>query len=1079
MPILQFLENATKGVAQLPIQTSENFSNTFANLGNRLAGRPNQTIQQNMGGNSFLNKTLQFSGATGKNVQLGTDIGQVGLSVAAPAIGDAAAGALGATSAITKGALGGASVGGAFNTLNAVGQGDTKGSDLAMNFLAGTAAGAALGGTAAGIGSVAKTLFTDKKLTNMAKNENVSQIEKDLTPVTGPVSAQQIAPAIASANDKEVVARIVDNEIKTKLPSPTPAQAAEIPPTSVSEPAPPVQGSEQTTNMEIPGSPAGPTTGGKLEAIQNLRDSVISGEDVSTAMQRYADATGTTMGAAQLQLKDLMGKGGIDKSTINAQLNPEIDKIKVNPVAQGDTEGAVRNSRMVRNAVTRAGNVALQEADKLSRSDISLLDQLRTTTPDKLLDQAENPEQFQRAADAIKKYNDTTHALGAGQLGQDVPYRQNYGAPLLFQQEEGGVNQAIAKMQRTPGYGKQRFFSNYDEAAQFGLQRKNENILGDIYEDVGRRQNTLAQLSLAKGLQEAYPDQIKEINSGENIPTGYTQLQIPGGKKLFAPNSLAQEINSRAPVPQAKGALAGYDAINSEFKNLKLAAGGFHSINVLGSYLGQQIASGKLFSGQGVSDLGKVISSTFSKDAYQSELSRMNREGTLINADAAGLKYSTGEIHADIGEGGKISGLPGLKQIHDGIFNRQIPLLKLKIFEQQTQGLDRNVPEDLQKMNDIAKGLNNAFGGINREIQGLTPAQFSRFQRIFLATDYNEGQLRTLGNAFNPGANATERKLAQQIVFGKALLFGGLATAGGVASGEFQDKTPQQAAFDIIHKMVDPSFQVGGYKVGFPTTQIAEVSKPIEQTVSGAKAGKGYLQGAQNFATNRLAALPSEALQLGNNKNYLGQPLYGTDTRGRPISAGDTTLNVGSGFLPIPAAQAAQTATGNQSVAAAVANTAGLRVTPTNTTDSLPVEQQTYISSLQNTLKKSGMDPNQQKAAINAVINFDSIIRQNATARKKADDQINRDIASGNVAKAKQDASAFNQKLFQALQKAIKPEDTQFLQLPVTGADGRPLKNPYQYLTGNTYGYFTNLNLSERNTTIRNNPTKYGLKIGG
>ena len=86
MDFLNDVKGFAEGTVRLPIQAAENFSNTFANLGNKAAGRPDQTIQQNMGGNGVLNSALNFSQATGTNRQLGGDIAQVGLMAATPEI---------------------------------------------------------------------------------------------------------------------------------------------------------------------------------------------------------------------------------------------------------------------------------------------------------------------------------------------------------------------------------------------------------------------------------------------------------------------------------------------------------------------------------------------------------------------------------------------------------------------------------------------------------------------------------------------------------------------------------------------------------------------------------------------------------------------------------------------------------------------------------------------------------------------------------------------------------------------------------------------------------------------------------
>lgn len=1152
MPILKFLENLAKGAVQLPVQFSENFSNTAANIGNRLGGKPDQTIQQNMGGDKLLNSTLNFSGATGKNIQLGSDAAQVALAAATPEIGEGVsslfpteagkgleatlglaggAGDEGVTNLITNaalrnpldvsqasgllaktasGALTGASVGGAFNALGTAGQGKTGAKDLTLSFLEGTGTGAAfggatglIGGVAGLIGGVAKNLFGNDKLQKMATSENTSQIEKDIKPVTGPVVAQKIAPAISQAGDPEIVSNIIDNAVKEHISSPSLQEPALGTPPLDSTPVNPQQSvgqgspeaasyanvfgvSQDQANKDL----ANPnstelksTTPEKPTGLQALQQSLATGESVTEAANRYMDETGASFDQTKKTIGDIMNSKDFPKGQVNSQLNPHYQEAQSIIPKATNQEQIIGNTKAIHGIVNRGADNAIKLMNQMPKEDLPLVFKLAGNNVDDIAKDALKPELFKQVAEAIKDNNDWKQALGSGLLGERTAYRSDYGLPIVAAPKEGeeiltGPEIGRAGKKINPNYSLPRNVTSYDQLEQAGYQPLFTDPRDLVAFDSQRRNGNFTDLALRKGFEEVYPGQVVSNKIGAAQGQNYAQIDFHGKPMSFsAPVGAAQEFNPRQEAINPNTFLKGYDFLNSQLKNAKLAGGGFHSANVLGSYGGQQIGAvlqGEASPVRGLHDLSTAIKSTFSQDAFDGKMSELEQKGRLIDFDAINMTTKTPETEGDVGAQG-VGKLPVLKQIHEAIFGRQIPMLKMLIADQKldAMGFDRNNPESLAEGMKIGKGLNQGFGGLNRDIQGLTPQNFKRASRIFLSTDYNEGQLRTLADAFSKGG--PEGKLARQIVFGKAVLFGGIAAGLGAAGGEFQGKTPTQVALDILHKVANPEAQIGGYKVALPTTQVSEVEKPIEQTVSGIQAGKGIYQGAENFATNRLAAAPSEALQLGNNKNYLGQPIRGTDSRGRPISLGNTIANVASGTLPIPAAQAAQTATGNQSPLAALANTAGLRVTPTNTTSNLPVEQQTYISTLQKALQSSNIPKPQQKQATDAITNFDSIIKQNYAARQKVDAQINRDIAKGDMAKAKADANAFNQKLYQSISKAITPATQQYLNIQIPNSS---LKTPYQYLTGNFYGYFTNLNLNSRKTTINNNPTKYGLKIG-
>lgn len=85
------------GVKFVP-QLAADYANTFANLGNRAAGKPDQTIQQNLN-DPFSRNFVKMSGATGTNRQLGADIGQGALTIGSAGLRDFLEPAVNATAA--------------------------------------------------------------------------------------------------------------------------------------------------------------------------------------------------------------------------------------------------------------------------------------------------------------------------------------------------------------------------------------------------------------------------------------------------------------------------------------------------------------------------------------------------------------------------------------------------------------------------------------------------------------------------------------------------------------------------------------------------------------------------------------------------------------------------------------------------------------------------------------------------------------------------------------------------------------------------------------------------------------------
>lgn len=232
-----------KPIVQLPIQASENYSNTFANLGNRLGGGKNQTIEQNMGGTPVLDKTLKFSGATGKNVQVASDAGQVALSFLAPVaskvIAPVAERLLAPTVAkLATGTLSGAATGA---PVSAAAEAGNPGADIHSIIKAaelGAAGGAGLGFLGAGgaaavenhiplnqVGSIGKNVTEQdvhipvgetsfirisqeelNKLSKAASPDEVKAIIGDGLPQN---VVDRIAPAIATVKDPNIVKNVL------------------------------------------------------------------------------------------------------------------------------------------------------------------------------------------------------------------------------------------------------------------------------------------------------------------------------------------------------------------------------------------------------------------------------------------------------------------------------------------------------------------------------------------------------------------------------------------------------------------------------------------------------------------------------------------------------------------------------------------------------------------------------------------------------------------------------------------------------------------------------------------------------
>lgn len=748
------------------------------------------------------------------------------------------------------------------------------------------------------------------------------------------------------------------------------------------------------------------------DAERSVIEGLQKGTSNDAILEKYMNDTGTTLQKAVKDVsrvaKEANIETGLGKNPLLAK-GAKDAPLDLPTVAEGDSKQAVLNARFVQTKEQELGSHALESYRKLSAHDQMLLKDIEQKTVSKVTASAENPKNFAQAEGDLRTYFDTRHAYDT-KLGLDVGYRTNYirhffdkaEEPMTIDGEEinptgdeqlqgGGAN-------HRPGYTQKRTIEDTAKNVGDALER---DIQGSSFNH--------AKLAYEKGLNEAFPGKISNGEIPRSANDGkYQQIQHPFGQDLSAPKAIARDINSRVWQPNDSKYLDAYDKVNRGLKYVKLSGGLFHAFTESGNFVGQQLASGKLFTDPAATArLAKVF---FSDDAMKHEVSRMADNGTIDKAHLSGLTLRSKDILADAniksldkedpsalsGAGEKAAKYTGVQAMHDATFQREIPYAKLKIFEQKTQGLDPSNPADLTKMRQQADSINNLFGGINREVQGIKPGTFRWLQRGLLATDFTEGKFATLGKALNLKDGSSAATTARQAVAGKALLFGLLATAGAAAGGDYKGKGAKQVATDAAGNLVDPSFEMGGYKVGLPKTHVSEVVDALKPSESNGKTWNA--SGLLSYAQNRTAALPSEAIQLLSNKNYYGQPLYGTNTKkngGGKISPEQAALNVSQTVLPIPFGQATNTVTGKQAPAAAVANVIGFKAKPnadnSQTFDGTNVtlndkQTETYQNSLKSNMKLTNqltssdsfkkLSPNDQAQAL-------STLKSNITSATK------------------------------------------------------------------------------------------------
>lgn len=613
---------------------------------------------------------------------------------------------------------------------------------------------------------------------------------------------------------------------------------------------------------------------------QALLDGIKAGDSDAAIVRSYMDATGSDSATAKKAFGVIEDDPNADK-TGAVENNPYHGKLADYDVNVGPKRGIgkilLRPKAVGRQLINKALLKATATGDhlaykltdanhlwsQLAPEDRVLADQLRNHSIDEVAGKAKDPEAFRAYATRAKDIEDYVHAARGNADPYDVtPYRQNYGAGFHLQNDTGEpVSLEKALGQQGP-HALARHYSTYDDLkAVTGLDRSTQDFHEDLTKDVVSAQYHTSTHSLYNGLKQAFGDD--KVAYGTPTTTASVPLkEFPG---VYADQDIADRINSRANYEYDNDAfgrlLRGGDKLNASMKSVKLSIGGFHNINEMLNQLALNPTGA-----------GGAARALVDSDYFRARMNEWDQNGTMEKALHSGLTLgNSNEFKSGINR------VPIIKQAHDALFGRQIPLSKMQVFERYTKGLDLNNAADYDKMRGIARGINNTFGGINRLVDGLNPTRLQQLSRGFLAVDYNEGQIRTLMSALYKGG--TEGRMARQVVAGRAMI---LATPGviqGIANGQIGNN-PKDISKFVLNQLVNPTVQTGFKTPGGTPKQISLVAGIVnkaDRTIAPAlnKENPNKLSGVESELSGNLSPAASLTEEEKANSDYYGNPMHG------------------------------------------------------------------------------------------------------------------------------------------------------------------------------------------------------------
>jgi len=640
------------------------------------------------------------------------------------------------------------------------------------------------------------------------------------------------------------------------------------------------------------------------QAEAKILESLQNGETTDRILYDYMQTTGANMDTAVRDVDRVMRESG-NQSIKSNPLRGTVALPEATDVGQ-----AHLNADLVTGQLNDARNIAKEAVANLNSHDLSLIKNIETKPVEIIAQSARNPEEFLKTVTKLRDYYDLRDAWDQ-YLGVDHGYRMNY-LRQLVKQAETDIKQEPVRV----GGGNKRV--GYTNARSY--QTLNTNVMDALDRESGATHN-LGKLAYEKGLEHLYGNKISkgELRRGE---TGfYESLKTKYGKGLAASPEVAQELNSRA-VPNKTGkVLNAYDKANAGIKYLKLGGGLFHGTTEAMNFLGQQLTSLETYKNpiEAARASARVISSTVNaakaEEAfnYFKEVKPGETISTMDKARLGGVTIYPKEILADVNVSlvDNLKSSNPIKMLHDAVFQREIPIQKLTIFEQATKGLNPSIPADLAKIREAANAVNHIFGGLNRAVDThvLSPNNSKTLSRFLLATDFTEAKINTMRDALT--RKGTQGNIARQAVLGKTLVAAAPGLIAYTALGQIDWSNPKDVVKHVIDQILDPhvptSFNTksGINKIAkTPETFISEFGRLITPLFADGPDKKGNeLTAIQHYLTGRLAALPSTALQLGSNKDYFGNPVIERNSDGS-LKIGQSARNLALQVAPIPVVQA-------------------------------------------------------------------------------------------------------------------------------------------------------------------------------